>query len=143
MGKPHPDWELGRRGGVRCSYRMPSLECGIVADVLFGDQLYISANHISKERDGNDVKESGGLAECQAWNAELRLKQGGDKKKFCRLTEESNLATLQQILSLHFSLPLANLNFSLLMNSNFSKISVGAVYERPPHAGLVLVYEEK
>ena len=82
MGESHPDWELGRRGGVRCSYRMPSLECGIVADVLSGDQLYISANHISKERDGNDVKESGGLAGCQVWNAELRLKHGGDKKSF-------------------------------------------------------------
>ena len=56
MGEPHPDWELGRRGVMRCSYRMPSLECGIVADVLSGDQLYISANHISKERDGNAVE---------------------------------------------------------------------------------------
>ena len=32
MGESHPDWELGRRGVMRCSYRMPSLECGIVAD---------------------------------------------------------------------------------------------------------------
>ena len=45
MGQSHPDWELGRRGGVRCSHKISSLECGIVADAdaLFGDQLYFSS----------------------------------------------------------------------------------------------------
>ena len=92
--------------------------------------IYIT-NHISKERDGNDVKESGGLAECQAWNAELRLKQGGDKKKFFfpvdRGIQFGNAST-------NIVLPLFSSSESIFVNEIhfFSKLVLGLFTSGPP-----------